>query len=335
MYQLHMSSDGIHFRFSKNHEQSKHPSTIRRIRRRFGQSNGNGDAGYLTERTEAGRLKWLNAKLAEEGMNRARQLGWTDSYTLTKAIGEQLLARERGGLPVVIIRPSIIESSLQEPEPGWVDGLKVTDGIIVPYGRGQLHDFPGNPEVTIDTVPVDFVVNVILASVPQATRNGGIRVHHVSSGSANPVKLRDLFDLVYDYFRKFPMIGKRGEPVRVRRWTYPSPSVFRFFFWARYQLPLGRLEWFLRKLSWIARGSRLRRRIAKRKAIYGNYTSTNFEFRTENTTALLQSLKPQDKKRFDFDVTRIRWPDYVQNIHISGLKRHVLNTGKRESQALR
>ena len=39
-------------------------------------------------------------------MNRARSLGWNDTYTFTKWIGEQLLLRDRGDVPLVIFRPA-------------------------------------------------------------------------------------------------------------------------------------------------------------------------------------------------------------------------------------
>ena len=42
----------------------------------------------------------------------------------TKAMGEMLLNSMRGDIPVVIIRPSVIESSIKEPLPGWIQGIK-------------------------------------------------------------------------------------------------------------------------------------------------------------------------------------------------------------------
>ena len=43
---------------------------------------------------------------------RAASLGWPDAYAYTKALGERALLQNRGDLPVTIVRPSIIESSL-------------------------------------------------------------------------------------------------------------------------------------------------------------------------------------------------------------------------------
>lgn len=54
--------------------------------------------------------------------NRARIYGWQDTYVFTKAMGEMLINNMRGEIPVVIIRPSFIESTCREPFPGWMEG---------------------------------------------------------------------------------------------------------------------------------------------------------------------------------------------------------------------
>lgn len=40
----------------------------------------------------------------------------------TKAMGEMMIDKLRDDIPVVIIRPSVIESTLSEPFPGWMEG---------------------------------------------------------------------------------------------------------------------------------------------------------------------------------------------------------------------
>ena len=86
--------------------------------------------------------RWVENELIQEGMRRADQHGWNDVYTFTKAMGEQLLQKRRGRVPLVILRPSVTESSIRDPEPGWIYGLKVTDPLVVAYGRGLVPDFP-------------------------------------------------------------------------------------------------------------------------------------------------------------------------------------------------
>jgi fatty acyl-CoA reductase len=45
-------------------------------------------------------------------------------YTFTKTMGEILLGQRRGNLPVVIIRPTMVTSTYQDPFPGWIEGAR-------------------------------------------------------------------------------------------------------------------------------------------------------------------------------------------------------------------
>ena len=86
-------------------------------------------------------------------------MGWPDVYTFTKAMGERMvedLAHERG-LSLSIVRPSIIESALEHPSKGWIDGFKMADPIIRAYGLGQIPEFPGIPEGMEEQVFSRFV----------------------------------------------------------------------------------------------------------------------------------------------------------------------------------
>lgn len=53
---------------------------------------------------------------------RANKFGWQDTYVFTKAMGEMMIDKMRSDVPVVIIRPSVIESTYREPFSGWMEG---------------------------------------------------------------------------------------------------------------------------------------------------------------------------------------------------------------------
>lgn len=55
---------------------------------------------------------------------RANKYGWQDTYVFTKAMGEMMIDNLRGDMPVVVIRPSVIESTYREPFPGWMEGIR-------------------------------------------------------------------------------------------------------------------------------------------------------------------------------------------------------------------
>ena len=283
---------------------------------------------------DALRQRWITKRLVNEGIARARELGWHDNYTYTKAMGEQLLVRDHGNVPLVIVRPSIIESSLYEPEPGWLDGLKVADPLIAHFGKGRLPDFPGNPSSILDVIPVDMVVNVIIGALPEARNGNDVKVFHVATSAENPLTFGRIVDLTYDYFKRYPMRDRHGEPIPVRPWHFPRISAFRLRYYLRYRLPVTVMSWAIQHLRFINWSSRLKRRISTLDAlservlslvdIYSPYTNLHCTYGIANTRALFRNLSPEDRESLRFDVSQIDWREYLQDIHLPGLKRHVL-----------
>ena len=277
------------------------------------------------------KAEWLEERLVEEGLKHARSRGWNDTYTYMKFLAEQMVMELRGELPTAIVRPSIIESSFDEPEPGWLGGFRMCEPLIVGFGKGRLPDFPADPDIILDIIPVDFVVNAILAVTETTARRGGIEVYHVATGTQNPLYFRGIFEATYEYFMKYPMI-EDGKPVPVPIWKYPSLEEFQRKLDSRMRLvdfavqTLGKLP--------IRAAKRKRRQLVLKQSgikallhyirIYAPYTRTNFEFETEKTQGLYHALSPTEQQRFNFDVSRIHWKRYFQEIHIPGIKRHVL-----------
>ncbi|KNA22758.1 hypothetical protein SOVF_031580, partial [Spinacia oleracea] len=65
--------------------------------------------------------KTIRQRMKELGSQRAKLYGWPNTYVFTKAMGEMLVGKHRGNLPVVIMRPTIVCSTLKDPFPGWLE----------------------------------------------------------------------------------------------------------------------------------------------------------------------------------------------------------------------
>ena len=65
--------------------------------------------------------------------------------------------------------------------------------------------------------------------------------------------------------------------------------------------------------------------------LYEGYTNADCVFDTANTDRLLGRLHDEDRTLLDFDVRRIQWRSYIQDVHIPGLRRHVLKEDARSS----
>jgi long-chain acyl-CoA synthetase len=277
--------------------------------------------------------KWLTSRLSEEGMALARRRGWNDTYTYTKALGEQMVLANRGHVPTAIIRPSIIESSLSEPSPGWLDGLRMADPLIVAIGKGRLRSLPLDPEVNLDLVPADMVVSAMLAVLPRIRDSREILILQVATGAVNPVSLRELNDLIFEYFSKNPLLNKQGEAIRLKPLRFPKPRTFRWQHQLR-SVPLKTAARTLEILPAFNSAQKAKRKVSAANAAYDKlyhygelyepYLNLTCSFRVDHTLALFNSLSEEEKREFDFDVSRLNWRHYIQNVHIPGVKKFIL-----------
>ncbi|XP_073152583.1 probable fatty acyl-CoA reductase 4 [Henckelia pumila] len=99
------------------------------------------------------------------GSERAKQHGWPNAYTFTKAMGEMILNEFKEHVRIIIIRPTMISSTYKEPFPGWNEGLRTFDSILVAYAKGEIEFLFGDPRTIADVIPCDMVVNCMMATV--------------------------------------------------------------------------------------------------------------------------------------------------------------------------
>jgi HAD superfamily hydrolase (TIGR01490 family) len=274
---------------------------------------------------EERRTSWVNKRLTEFGRARAQSLGWPDVYTFTKALGERVAEQLslEFGLPLSIVRPSIVESALEKPYPGWIEGFKMAEPIILAYGRGSIPEFPGLPEGVIDIIPVDLVVNAMLA-VAAALPEHSPGYYHVSSGARNSLSYMGLYENVRSYFEKHPLPERGRGEIRVPEWRFPGRRRVMRKLEAGEKL-LARAD---RIVSHLPRSNRVRdlvRRVDREKArlefvrryadLYGAYTEAEVIYTDGRALGLYRSLSKEDQRDFNFDAAVIDWRTYIQDIH--------------------
>jgi HAD superfamily hydrolase (TIGR01490 family) len=284
-------------------------------------------AGHLITAadTERRRKEWVQQKLVEAGTERARSLGWTDAYTFTKALGEKVVADKCAQIMASIVRPAIVESSLRHPYPGWIEGFKMAEPIILAYGRGELPEFPASPEAVCDVVPCDYVVNATLAVAATQPQVGLAEYYHVASGARNPLSFARFYGFVRDYFIENPMTsGERGSP-QLPQWQFPgAASIERFLSRSeRGHAIADRLITFAPRSERTRKAARDLDRFRSRLdflreylGLYNEYAQSELHFVDDNTIRLHRSLHDDDQETFGFDTADYDWFEYIQQIHI-------------------
>ncbi|KAK9690236.1 hypothetical protein RND81_09G114600 [Saponaria officinalis] len=263
--------------------------------------------------------KQVSQKMKELGLQRARIYGWQDTYMFTKAMGEMLLSSVRGDVPVVILRPSVIESTYREPFPGWIEGNRTMDPVVTYYGKGLPPVFPVDPNGVLDIfvshIPVDMVVNAIIAVMAMHGTLGKseISVYQIASSVVNP--------LVYGAFTKCPCLDAHGRPIK----SHIRREITSHINSSRMPSPNGKhsgaVDKFVRKAMEQAKHL---------ASVYEPYCFYGGRFDNSNTSSLLASMSKEEQQTFYLDVGNIDWTDYICNVHIPGLRTHVMK-GRRQS----
>lgn len=271
--------------------------------------------------------KQLEKKLVELGIREANHYGWSDTYTFTKWLGEQRLMEALADQSLTIVRPSIIESALKEPMPGWIEGVKVADAIILAYAREKVTLFPGNRDSIIDVIPVDLVANsILLASAEAVTEDNARRIYQCCSGSANPISLGEFIDHLMDEAREN---HEAYDKLFCRQPTKPFMAVNRTLFDAAVtgiRVPLS-LASKAMKMAGQSRELKLLRNLDTTRAlatIFGFYTAPDYVFHNEQLMALAERMGDADREMFSVDPRRIGWETYLRKTHLGGLNRYAL-----------
>ncbi len=307
--------------------ESRQLERLAKFRRQAHRELGAASTPLLAERGERVREDWVKQRLVDQGKARAQSLGWPDVYAYTKALGERALLQQRGDIPVTFVRPSIIESALHEPHPGWIRGFRMAEPVLIGVGKGLLKSFPGLPEGVLDVIPVDKVVAAIIAvaAMPAPEKP---TVYQVASGTRKPLRYRQLVDLVTEWYRNNPLYDADGQPVIVPEWSYPTRGkVQRQLDQAI--LALTVTERVLHRLPFRGRVGELSGRLEEQRItaerargyveIYGAYTESEARFRIDNTVGLYESMSETDRAAFDFDPIDIDWRHYLHDVHLPSI----------------
>jgi HAD superfamily hydrolase (TIGR01490 family) len=309
---------------------SRDPRMLARFRRQARAELGAAGSPLLSNKAERLREQWVEDRLVHLGKARAKGLGWPDAYAYTKALGEQALLDNRGSLPVTIVRPSIIESSLREPVPGWIRGFRMADPVIISYAKGLLNQFPGVPEGIIDVIPVDLVVSSILAVAARGPLDDP-DVFHSASGARNPLRYRRLVELVSSWFVAHPLIDSQDQPINVPEWSFPGRRKVQRQL-ARASWTVARAERVLQALPLRGRQAELSARLEERAEeveraksyveLYGAYSETEAVFSVDRLLELRASLPEADRQEFDIDPDVIDWAHYCQDVYLPSVVAH-------------
>jgi thioester reductase-like protein len=281
----------------------------------------------LENQVRKNRVRWLRNELTEAGKRRANELGWPNTYTLTKSLAESLLAVKGAELPIAIVRPAIVESSTAQPFRGWNEGINTSASLSYLLGT-YFRQLPTNERKRLDVIPVDAVCRgmTLIAAAVLARRND--RVYQLATSVTNPCDMRRSIELTSLAHRKHYRAQEGMEswlrlrfdaiPVSKERYNMMSApaqrAVIKSIQRVVASLPL--------KKTPFARADRSLQKVEKLIELFEPFILLNeHDFVAENVEKLSYALVSDERAVFGYQTAALDWWDYWINIHIPALRK--------------
>jgi long-chain acyl-CoA synthetase len=284
-------------------------------------------ADELDAVTKRNRARWVRNRLVRVGMKRAQHLGWPNTYTFTKSLGESILAKQGRGLPIAIIRPSIVESSERTPFTGWNEGINTSGPLSYLLGT-TFRQLPSNERKCLDVIPVDMVTRGMTLIAAALVERQHARLYQLATSAINPVNMARSIELTGLAHRKHYKTQQGFEHwIKVKFETIPvSKQRYERLSIPMQKAVISRINKAATTLHMskppLAKTERDLVRAEKLIELYEPFILHNEHvFECENARLLSAALPPEEKALFDFSPETIDWWDYWINIHIPALRR--------------
>jgi long-chain acyl-CoA synthetase len=284
------------------------------------------------------RRKFVEAQLAGFGQERARFWGWPNTYTYTKSIGEQIVAKS--GLPFTIVRPAIVESCVAFPMAGWNEGVNTSAPLIFAVREGQFQ-FPG-AAIRLDIIPCDMVATGITLALAELLDRSHKPVYQFGTSDSNPTTMARIYELSGLYKRKYWTEHERGSTVErffqvhLEGALMPSKSFERLgpravskgasllADWLEFA-PRGPVDDMVAPTkNALRKVSRQQSKIADVVGQFAPFTADlDYEFRCDNTRAANARLSAEERGSLYWHPEAMDWRDWFLNVHVPGLERWV------------
>ncbi len=280
----------------------------------------------LENQIRKNRVRWLKTYLTEAGTRRAKELGWPNTYTLTKSLAESLIVKYGAGLPIAVVRPAIVETSVSKPFLGWNEGINTSASLSYLLGT-YFRQLPSNKSKRLDIVPVDDVcagMTLIAAAVMQRRHDA---LYQLASSVTNPCDMGRSIELTSLAHRKHyraqegleSWLRLRFDAIPVSKTRYNRMSapaqkaIVKSIQRIMSPLPL--------KKAPLVKTERSLERLEKLIELFEPFILLNeHDFAAENIEKLSQALAPEEREMFSYNTSALDWWEYWINIHIPALR---------------
>ena len=281
----------------------------------------------LENQIRKNRVRWLKTYLTESGTRRAKELGWPNTYTLTKSLAESLIVKRGAGLPIAVVRPAIVETSVSKPFLGWNEGINTSASLSYLLGT-YFRQLPSKESKRLDIIPVDAVcagMTLIAAAVMERRHHP---LYQLATSVTNPCDMGRSIELTSLAHRKHyraqegleSWLRLRFDAIPVSKTRYNRMSapaqkaIVKSIQRIMSPLPL--------KKAPLVKTERSLERVEKLIELFEPFILLNeHDFAADNIEKLSHALVSEELNLFGYNTRGLDWWDYWINIHIPALRR--------------
>ena len=280
----------------------------------------------LDNQIRKNRVRWLKQTLTDAGMERARELGWPNTYTFSKSLAESMIAKYGSGLPIAVVRPAIVETSVSQPLRGWNEGINTSASLSYLLGTA-FRQLPSNERKRLDIIPVDAVcagMTLIAAALVERRHDP---LYQLATSVTNPCDMGRCIELTslghrkhyraqegIEYWLRLRMDAIPVSKARYKRMSAPAQRmILKTIQTIMSPLPVRKP---------LAKAERSLERVEKLIELFEPFILLNeHDFVADNVEKLAHALVPEERSTFGYDAALVDWWEYWINIHIPALRR--------------
>jgi len=246
---------------------------------------------------------------------------WPNTYAYTKAIAEETVKEFCEDLPVCIFRPAIVVSTYKEPLRGWIDNVYGPTGVITGAGVGLLHSLHCEENNVAEIVPVDLVVNAMIASAyKNINKTTKLPIYNYVSSCENSLTWKNFMHLSSAYGCQVPTI----QSIWYYSFTLNRYRALHLF----YVLLFHYIPAYIMDAGSVLVGKKpqlvkVYKKIGKFTNVISYFSTRCWKFENKNVQTLWEDLNETDKAVFPFSISKLDW-NYFFEMATLGMRMYLI-----------
>ncbi|KAJ8707763.1 hypothetical protein PYW07_011440 [Mythimna separata] len=245
-----------------------------------------------------------------------------NTYTFSKQLAENVVAEYKGILPIVIIRPSIVISAVEEPVPGWIENFNGPAALLVACGKGIMRSLYTDPDLIADYMPVDisiksFIVASWLRGTKELSPTDDVPIYNCCAGKLNNITMGEMVSIGRKIYPSMPlndMLWHVGGDLTTSKTLHYIKVIFLHLLPA---ILVDTILWLIGRKPLLVK---IQRRIYIANLALMYYITKQWTFDNKNLVLLRSKILEGDRKDFYYEMENVDQYQYFVNSVTGGRK---------------